>query len=126
MKKTVKFLSWMFVVMLAAVSFVSCGDDDDKKDGDLGGGGATKSLIGTWKHTFSSGYIIMTFKADGSGSEFEYDSESESWSDVFTYVYDASSGKLLTRYSEEDTEVWDVVFENNNTIYLDGDKYVRQ
>ena len=30
MKKTLKFLSWMFVAVLSVLSFSSCSDDDDK------------------------------------------------------------------------------------------------
>lgn len=32
MKKTFKFLGWMFVVLLTSVSFASCSDDDDEGD----------------------------------------------------------------------------------------------
>lgn len=47
---------------MRGISFVSCGDDDNKKNGP-----EKVSIIGIWRHDFSSSYIFHVFKKDGTG-----------------------------------------------------------
>lgn len=121
--KSLKSVLFVFILLLAGLSFVSCDKDDDEGNGNSGG---TSALVGTWRHEFSSGYILVTFKSDGTGSWKEIDYDSESFMDKFDYEYDKKEEVLTLWYEDGDTEEWYVSFESSNTMYLDDDKFIKQ
>ena len=73
----------MYVVMLVAlvmgsVAFSSCGDDEEE---DV----QTSSIIGTWKAENEMADVVITFKADGTGTFSTNGVENE-----FRYEYDGA------------------------------------
>ncbi len=84
MKKTLKFLSWMFI-LLFTVSLSSCKDDDE--DAPVSG------LVGTWQGDYKDGdHYIMTFNNDGTGVETD-----DTGSDNFKYSY--TGDRLIISYN---------------------------
>jgi len=68
------------------------------------GGGETisSSIVGTWKYTFSAGYEIITFNADGTGFLKEVDYEDGySYTENFAYTYDEANKTLKITYHED-------------------------
>ena len=61
------------------------------------------SLVGTWKYTFSSGYVLLTFNQDGTGVYREYTHSRWDEPDPFTYTY--SSGVITFFYYDDDDDV---------------------
>lgn len=59
-------------------------------------------LVGTWKYSFDgeNGYCIMTFKADGTGTNYEYDDGQED-NETFTYAYNKSTNELKVLWPSE-------------------------
>lgn len=89
------------------------GQGDGQDDG-LG------SLIcGTWRHTFSTGYIQIEFEPDGHGSWTEYDRADGSRPDTeyFSYVIDSET-RLITIYIGDETERYEVTEITKNRLCL--------
>lgn len=126
-KQSLSWLALLLAVVLS-VGFASCKDDDDEEanGGGTGVEAGIGNIVGTWRYTFSSGYITFTFNADGTGSDIEIDHASENHGSNFSYVYDGEEGVVVILYDEGYTETYDVVFVNSNVMYLDGEKLVRQ
>ena len=127
-KQSLSWLALLLAVVLS-VGFASCkdDDDDDKDNGEPGTeAGVGLSIVGTWRYTFSTGYITYTFNANGRGSEIEVDHAGGNHADNFSYVYDDEEGTVVILYDEGYDETLDVVFVNSNVIYVDGDKWTRQ
>lgn len=63
MKKTITFLSWMFIVLLTSVSFSSCKDDDEPG---LDKVNPAAQIVGQYEGTLSAGleqvraYVVIT------------------------------------------------------------------
>ena len=75
----------LFYLFLAAMTLglTACSDNEENntpQDGD-------NLLVGTWKHNFSSGYILHYFDAAGFGWDQEYDSDDGGWGDKEYYSY---------------------------------------
>ena len=68
-----------------------------------GGTKPVPSLVGTWKYTFSSGYVLLTFNQDGTGVYREYTHSRWDEPDPFTYTY--SSGVITFFYYDDDDDV---------------------
>ena len=84
MKKALKFLSWMFILLLT-VSVSSCKDDDD--------GAPVSGLVGTWQGDYKDGdHYTMTFNNDGTGVETD-----DTGSDNFKYSY--TGDRLIISYN---------------------------
>ncbi len=148
-KQSLGWLALLWAVVLS-VGFISCDKDDDgedykphedayenglpgggSEDGNQNGDSGTEAggglgIVGSWKHTFSSGYVIYTFNADGTGSEIEVDYADGNHASNFSYVYDEKEGMVVILYDDGYTETLEVLFVNPDVIYLDGDKLTRQ
>lgn len=111
MKTTVKFLSWMFV-MLFAFTFASCKDDDDEE--------AVSGLVGSWQGDYTDGsHYTMTFNNDGTGAESDDDGV-----EYFKYSY--AGDRLVISYNGGGGIAYDVAItgrtlmltiENTTTFY---------
>lgn len=89
------------------------GQGDGQDDG-LG------SLIcGTWRHTFSTGYIQIEFEPDGHGSWTEYDRADGSKPDTeyFSYAIDSET-RQITIYIGDETERYEVTEITKNRLCL--------
>lgn len=118
MKKYLK-MNWMTILMVAIVSvgFVSCGDDED----DSNHKDNTVSIVGTWRHDFSSGYQLLVFKSNGKGFLEEYDSESGGieYSDEITYYYDNEKERyMIIEKDGEYTYTYPIQYYNETTLVL--------
>ncbi len=79
MKQITKILTLM-TVFSAMAFFSSCSKDDDSND-------SATSIIGTWKYSFSSGYVELTFDNDGYMRYYEYDHGATESDRYYQYVY---------------------------------------
>ncbi len=84
--KKAGLFTWIAIVLMATFTLTACSDDKDKDDEpnvpNLEG---NVTVVGVWRHNFSSGYQLMTLGRDGSYSLVEFDHESGNWSDTGTY-----------------------------------------
>lgn len=136
MKNTFNLLGWMLILLLASVSFVSCGEDDDKptennngytggsigngNDYGYGGGVTQNTLIGSWKYIWNGGggYSLYTFNSDGTGSCLDVFNDYSTDNDSFTYQYSGSS--LVISFSDDDDkDVITITFLSNDRIKAD-------
>ena len=102
------------VTTVLSISLISCGDDDDKKNEP-----EKVSIIGTWRHDFSSGYILLVFKKDGTGYIEEYDHGSIQYSDPITYYYDDVKERYMIVESDGGhTYTYPVQYFNETTLVL--------
>lgn len=97
-----------------------------KKSGNVNPTPETFSLIGTWKCTYDTGYTVITFKADGTGTvrdvSYDYGTDTES----FTYVYNSQSGVIRMTFGDETEDYTVVKSESTSTklVVYDGDEYM--
>ncbi len=97
-----------------------------KKSGSVNPAPEAFSLIGTWKWTYDTGYTVITFKADGTGTIRDVDYKEGADTESFTYIYDSQSGVIYMTFGDE-TEVCTVVkAESTSTklVIYDGDEYM--
>ncbi|MDE5826248.1 MAG: hypothetical protein K2J27_09425 [Duncaniella sp.] len=97
MKKTFRFFGMVLCIVLIAVSFASCSDDDDK----------APSIVGTWQteKANSDGYISeLTFKADETCSWREWNTLNSNEADTDTGVYKVNGNKLSIWWESESDE----------------------
>lgn len=79
----------------------------------------TTSLVGTWKYTFGSGYVLLTFSKNGTGLYQEYDhGRWEEEGESFTWTY--SGNILIFTDGYYDTETATVVNLSATKLVLDG------
>ncbi len=97
---------------MLSTSFVSCGDDNNKKNEP-----EKASIIGTWRHDFSSGYILLVFKKDGTGYIEEYDHGRIQYSDPITYYYDKEKERYMIVEPDGD-HTYPVQYFNETTLVL--------
>lgn len=116
-KKYLLNLLTFMMVTIVSIGFVSCGDDDDdgnQKD-------STVSIVGTWRHDFSSGYILLILKSNGKGLLEEYDSSSRGieYSEEITYYYDKEKGRYMIIEKDGDaTYTYPIQYYNETTLVL--------
>ena len=118
MKKIFNYLLIVTLLIGTAVSFGSCKDDDEEDSN-------KSKIVGTWKHTFSTGYVLWTFNSNGTcvWSEKYYAYEI-SLTDYGTYTY--KDGALIV-YMGDEREVWNLSWvDKNHFIDNDGDDWYRQ
>lgn len=124
----------MMLVLVMSMGMAACSDDDNDGGGSggKGDGGKETSIVGTWKHSFSTGYILLILRPDGTGVWNEYDSDDGVWFDPseFTYTYNEKSGILRIRVDGV-TETWYVDRLTSSTLVLsdeygDSDTFTRQ
>ena len=117
MKKVFNYLLIVTLLLGTAVSFNSCKDDDDEDSN-------KSKIVGTWKHTFSTGYVLWTFNSNGTCVWSEKDYASESYTDYGTYVYENG---VLVCFDGDESEVWNLTWvDKNHFIDDDGDDWYRQ
>lgn len=115
--KFFKFLAFMLVMIASVCFFASCSDDeDDKKTSD----NTTSSfIVGTWKYQFDiNGYVMWTFKADGSGSYYEWDDGEIDGSDTFTYTLDEEHERIAFYFTNRHSEVVKYTKKSNTVITI--------
>jgi len=115
MKK--KDLLLLFVIAITAmlgICLAACGDDDNKKNEP-----EEVSIIGTWRHDFSTGYILLVFKEKGIGYTEEYDHGGIQYSNPITYYYDNVKGRyMIVEPDGEYTYTYPVQYFNETTLVL--------
>lgn len=119
MKKTLKFLSWMFILLLT-VSVSSCKDDDEPANG----------LVGSWNDEAEDaededgdGFVTvttLTFNNDNSGKMVSVVRSLSSGSvstteKSFTYSFD--NGELMLVYPKGSFEKYKVILSNNTMTW---------
>lgn len=97
------------LVVLFALTFSSCSDDDDKGDKDKSD---ASSLVGTWRFN-DDGVYYITFKADGTGL-YEDDYEDG----TFYYTYSEKTSLLILNFDDDDQGVLRVVSVTSTTLVL--------
>lgn len=121
MKHLIK-LTTVLMLLFAGFGFAACSDDD---------GGSASEIVGSWKYTYDNGcYEIMTFNADGTGSNTEYYPPYPIHVAPFTYIFDAKNQTLTLYWDDldEDENVegpFGPVLVSGNKLYIEGDEYVR-
>ena len=117
MKERIRHLAMLVVVMAMALCTVSCSDDDDD---DNGGGGTLGSIVGTWRYTFSTGYVDYVFNSNGMGMEREYDTVDGGWHSphAFYYTNDSISGSMNVSYDDGYDEVYTVEWISSSLVRL--------
>lgn len=100
------FLNYLTILMVAFVSvgFIACSSDDDDNHKNK------VSLVGTWKYSFSTGYVIKKFNANLTGYSQEYDTQDGGWhkKHEFTYTYDENQNKLYLVESDGENVIYEV------------------
>ena len=135
-------MSWLALLLavVLSVGFASCDKDDDednKPDTEADGGredlddsdeeAVSGGIVGTWRYEFSTGYITMTFNANGTGREREVDYADGNHSSNFFYFYDEEEGTIYIEYDdEEEGDFYDIRFAGSDVMYLDGERMERQ
>ena len=112
----------MSVLAVASISLVSCGDDDPEPtptSSSTSSSSSTASLVGTWKYTYSSGYVLLTFTQDGRGIYTEYKAGWEVDDDSFTYTYANNTITMIIFEGEDyDVETCKVLSLTSSTLVL--------
>lgn len=117
MKKTFRFFGMMLCIMLTAVCFTACGDDDGDDD---------SSIVGTWQLVEEEGYeTLTTFKANGTVISTEKDlDDGDEYTDTGRYTFD---GEILTIWwddePEDDPDIYRVTIKGDRLTTYDEDGY---
>lgn len=103
MKKNIlKGLLTIMMVAFVSMNFVSCSDDDDDKK-DSKNDSNTESIIGTWRWSGYNDTSELTFYPDGRGVEIYQEGGKGTYTDSFTYTYDADKKTLRIYYTDGDS-----------------------
>lgn len=110
-----KKIFYLLFVATLCVALAGCSKDNEDASGETPntpepGGGTQVTLVGTWRHNFSTGYVLMYFGSSGKGWLQEYDEADGGWydKDIFSYTYSATR-KTITFTYEGETERYDVL-----------------
>ena len=119
-----KKLYYFLFVAILCVAFAGCSKDNDEANNETPnapeqGGGAQVTLVGTWRHNFSTGYILIYFGPSGKGWEQEYDEADGGWYDkeTFSYTY-SSTRKTITISYDGENERYNVLSLTNTELVL--------
>ena len=113
MKKS--FSNWVAIalVFMLCISLPSCSKDGDDKKED------TPSIVGTWRHDFSTGYILLVLRSNGTGLLEEYDSGEIDYSHEISYYYDKEQERYMIVESEsKETYTYPIQYYNETTLVL--------
>ena len=113
MKKNL--LNWVAIalVFMLCISLPSCSKDGDDKKED------TPSIVGTWRHDFSTGYILLVLRSNGTGLLEEYDSGEIDYSYEISYYYDKEQERYMIVESESNkTYTYPIQYYNETTLVL--------
>lgn len=116
-----KKLLCIILLMTACFVNVSCGGDDKEETST-----PSTSIVGTWRHNFSSGYILMYFSSNNTGYHQEYDEDDGKLrrKHNFNYNYDESQKHLVLKEEDGDIEEYLVMYVNSKEMELvDPDGY---
>lgn len=88
----------------------------------------SNQLVGTWRHSFSSGYVEITFNSDGTGRHYEYDSSDRGHEysiDEFSYSFD---GRYVTvRYDDGDKDIIQILsLSATKLVMMSSDGYTEE
>ena len=95
-------LNWMTILMVAivSVSFVSCGDDNEKDGND------EVTILGTWALNFGTDdYCLLTFYPDGTVKYQEYDNGEWDADDTYRYTYSDGILRFIYKNSKIREEI---------------------
>lgn len=116
----------ILLTIIVNVGLVSCSNDDNNNQP------TNSSIVGLWRHNFSSGYILICFNMDNTGYEQEYDEHDGGLrrKHNFSYRYNEDDGHLLIVMDDGEILDYIVMYINKTEMELfnsdDGsDKYVR-
>lgn len=107
--------------MAVCFVYISCGSDDKEETST-----PSTSIVGTWRHDFSSGYILMSFSSNNTGYHQEYDVDDGKLrrKHNFSYSYDESQKHLVLIEEDGDVEEYFVMYVNSKEMELvDPDGY---
>lgn len=88
----------------------------------------SNQLVGTWRHSFSSGYVEITFNSDGTGRHYEYDSSDRGHEysiDEFSYSFD---GRYVTvHYDDGDKDIIQILsLSATKLVMMSSDGYTEE
>jgi len=110
----------LMVLLFSSFALTSCSDDNkDEPDS------SSESVVGVWRHDFSTGYRLLTFEKNGEYSEVEFDKAGGNWSESGTY---SIKGNVMTRVlSDGDVEVYSILTHTAKKLILRYEgKYIGQ
>ena len=113
MKKS--FSNWVAIafVLMLCIGLPSCSKDGDKEKED------TTSIVGTWRHDFSTGYILLVLRSNGSGLLEESDSGEIDYSHEISYYYDKEQGRyMIVENNGSKTYTYPIQYYNETTLVL--------
>ncbi len=107
-----KLFNWLFMLVAAitCVGFTSC-DSDEEIPGDV-----EYPILGTWKLTTSSGYTLIVFNSNGSGTSTEYSGGNVGETDSFRWVL-VNQKLTITYDGSGDTDIYEDVVVQNGKLY---------
>ena len=113
--RKLKLFLLLFIAAVATCNLTACKDKDDDKN--------NSSIVGTWEDKGEHGYDRITFTDNGSFKwvfvEYNYGTDTYEG----TYTYDGRN--LNLRYSDGDTDTYDVTVSGNEMIwYVEGDRCI--
>ncbi len=99
---------------MLGICLTAYGDDDNKKNEP-----EEVSIVGTWRHDFNTGYILLVFQERGTGYIEEYDHGGIQYSNPITYYYDNVKGRyMIVEPDGEYTYAYPVQYFNETTLVL--------
>lgn len=121
MKKII--FNWLaaLLTIIMCIGLEACKDDDnDSKQ-------TTNSIIGTWRYDSSAGYVLITFREDGTGVEYEYDpydGMGEGMLDADSFTWAQNKNTIIIKFDDGYTEIFENVSISSNTLkWVDPDGY---
>lgn len=129
--KTLRKMGMALTMAILAISFTSCGDDDDK-DVPENFIGNDPGLVATWIEVQEEDLVTLTFKSDGTYIETEIDGTTkEKEVETGTWKTNETNNRVrmvVTDSSDRDdigkTDVKSYKVENQGYLRLDGDLYI--
>lgn len=105
--KTLRFLGMTLLMVMLAVNFTACNDDDDES--------ANSPIVGTWTggEVGTTFVETLTFSSNGKGN----------W-DEDTFTYTLNSNKVVIDYGDGDPETW-IFSVSGNTLNMTAEDDVK-
>ncbi len=100
----------MLVAAVTCVGFASCNNDEENPTNE------ESPIVGTWKLTTASGYTLIVFNSNGSGTATEYNGGNVGSTDSFTWIL--IDQKLTITYDNSgDTDIYEDVVVHDGRLY---------
>lgn len=110
----------LFLLLTAfcgSLALSACSNDDDENNN---GGGSTGNsmLVGTWRHDFSTGYQLITFKSNGTGVMQEYDAADGGWydPDSFNYSHNLTKNTVFLYFEDGERVTYQITQLTNSSM----------